>query len=104
MSKTFDKDMTFSFVLTVEDGKLDTNSAEEEFYKFLRHNEKTVLEESEEWNHDRIISHLNHKEEELLKEEHAKDYHGVDDDMGDAYESWLENLSVKELEEIIDKA
>lgn len=29
--------------------------------------------------------------EEFLREKHAKDYHGTDDDMPDAFEKWLDN-------------
>jgi hypothetical protein len=34
--------------------------------------------------------------EEFLKEQHAKDYTGTDDDMPDAFESWLAELTSDE--------
>ena len=33
---------------------------------------------------------------ELLKERHAKNYHGTDDDMPDAFDSWLVELDADE--------
>lgn len=44
-----------------------------------------------------IIDNLTPAQEDVLKEAHAKDYHGTDDDMPDAYEGWLENRSLEEL-------
>jgi len=35
--------------------------------------------------------------EDYLKVEHAKDYHGVDDDMPDAFEAWLAELDANDL-------
>lgn len=35
--------------------------------------------------------------EDFLKEKHADDYHGTDDDMGDNYESWLTDLQLDEV-------
>ncbi len=35
--------------------------------------------------------------EDFLKEEHAEDYHGTDDDMPDAFEAWVERLTMDEL-------
>lgn len=35
--------------------------------------------------------------ENYLKEIHAEDYHGTDDDMTDAFESWLVELQVDDL-------
>ena len=100
--KTFKKDMTFAFVVSVTDGKLDTDSVEEEFYKFLRHNEKSILEDAADWEKDRIISHLNHAEENHLREAHMEQYHGTDDDSVDDYENWLVDLTLDELKEILD--
>jgi hypothetical protein len=42
--------------------------------------------------------------EEFLKEQHAKDYHGTDDDMPDAYEAWLEQLGLDEIIQFADDA
>lgn len=35
--------------------------------------------------------------EDFLKEKHAADYHGTDDDMPDAFEAWLERLQIDEM-------
>lgn len=82
-------------------GKLDTTNLEDEFFKTIRKNEKSWLAEAEEEEHEKIIDSLTPEDEEKLKEEHAKNYHGLDDDMPDAYEDWLEDLSVDELKKII---
>lgn len=50
---------------------------------------------------DAIVSKLTPEQEEKLKEAHAKDYHGTDDDMPDRYEAWLEDLSSVELKQIL---
>lgn len=35
--------------------------------------------------------------EDYLKEMHAQDYHGTDDDMPDAFDNWLVELQVDDL-------
>ena len=35
--------------------------------------------------------------EDFLSSKHAEDYHGCDDDMPDAFESWLNELSVDDM-------
>ena len=35
--------------------------------------------------------------EDYLREIHAKDYHGTDDNMPDSFESWVSNLEVEEV-------
>lgn len=42
-----------------------------------------------------------YKFEDYLKEVHAKQYHGLDDDMPDDYENWLSELG---LEDVIEYA
>ena len=37
-------------------------------------------------------------------EEHAKEYHGTDDDMPDAFEAWLQELDGAELIEFGNRA
>ena len=37
--------------------------------------------------------------EQYLQEIHAKDYHGLDDDMPDAYNAWVSELDAKEIQE-----
>lgn len=87
--------------LTVRDGKLSTEDAEEEFFKTLRKNEKSLIEEAQEEERSNIVDGLTPEQESKLKEEHAKDYHGTDDDMTDAFEGWFEELSVEEIKTIL---
>jgi hypothetical protein len=35
--------------------------------------------------------------EDYLKDIHAQDYIGLDDDMSDSFEAWLENLQIDDL-------
>lgn len=35
--------------------------------------------------------------EDFLKEKHAEDYHGTDDDMPDAFEAWVTDMQVDDL-------
>jgi hypothetical protein len=35
--------------------------------------------------------------EEFLQDIHARDYHGTDDDMPEAYEAWLTDLQVDDI-------
>ena len=44
------------------------------------------------------------KFEDYLRDKHADDYAGTDDDMQDDYEAWLENLDNEELIEFGNKA
>lgn len=37
------------------------------------------------------------KFEEYLKDMHAENYHGVDDDMPDSFETWLADLDTDEI-------
>lgn len=73
----------------------------EEFYAFLRKNEKGWLQEAEEEEKQVLVESLTDEDEKKLKETHAEDYHGTDDDMPDAFENWLENLSVEELKKLV---
>lgn len=41
--------------------------------------------------------------EDYLKDIHAEDYHGTDDDMPDDFERWLENLDNNDLMEYAEK-
>lgn len=84
-----------------EDGAFDTSDAEEEFHKTLRKKELTLKKNAEsEWREE-IIEALSPADEETLRTEHAKDYHGTDDDMVEAYESWLEDLDLSDLKRIL---
>ena len=41
--------------------------------------------------------------EEYLKETHAKQYHGTDDDMPDCFEEWLSNHDTQEIIDFAEK-
>jgi len=41
--------------------------------------------------------------EDFLRAEHAKDYHGCDDDMPDAFEEWIDNLEPDDWIELMAK-
>lgn len=88
-------------VINVNKGKIDTAAAEDEFFALLRKNEKSIIEEIEGMEKSDIIDKLTHAQEDILKEAHAKDYHGTDDDMPDAYEAWIENLTLEELKSFL---
>lgn len=60
-----------------------------------------LWEEEKEQEKSDLIDNLSSPQEELLKEAHAKDYHGTDDDMPDAYEVWIIDLSLDELKTIL---
>ena len=105
----FDTEMQFviggkqvgcSFI-TVEDGRINTEAAEEQFWAVLRKSSGAILKDAEEAEHEKIIDALTPAQEEKLKEEHAKGYTGLDDDMTDAYEDYLLDLSIAELKKII---
>ncbi len=77
---------------------LREESAETEFwnvFRYFRNGEQQAYERSQ------IIDHLTSEQEDKLKEMHAEVYHGTDDDMPDAYEGWLEDLSLTDLKEIL---
>lgn len=48
-----------------------------------------------------IVDHLTKEQEEILKDIHALDYHGTDDDMPDAYENWLADLTSQEIKKYL---
>lgn len=90
-----------SSYVSISNGELRTEAAEEEFYAVLRKNAKSLIQEVEDLERSEIIDNLTDDQETKLKDEHAKDYHGTDDDMPDAYEGWLENLSLDEMKQIL---
>lgn len=95
-------DKTFgSGTIIVENGKVITSVVEDEFYDTLRKNEKSWLAQAEMEERDAIADHLTDEQEELLKEEHAKDYHGTDDDMPDSYDDWLGSLDLADYRRIL---
>jgi len=83
--------------VTIDNGNVYTNVAEGEFYATLRKNEKGWLRDAEEEEKAEIIDTLTDEQLERLRAVHAKDYHGTDDDMPDAFEDWLTDLSLPEL-------
>lgn len=63
--------------------------------------EPKLAKKDEEAKKSDLVDSLTTEQEEKLKEAHAKDYHGTDDDMPDAFESWLEDLTYEQLKELI---
>lgn len=51
---------------------------------------------------ENIIGNLTPDQEEVLQNIHAEQYSGLDDDMPDAYEAWLEDLTVLDLEAYLE--
>ena len=41
--------------------------------------------------------------EKYLQSVHAADYHGLDDDMPDAYEAWVSQLDAEEMIELVNE-
>ena len=87
--------------ISVEKGQVNTNAAEDEFYAVLRKNEKRWIKEAEEEERSLLVENLEASQEEKLKEAHAKQYAGLDDEMSDDYEEWLTDLSLNELKELL---
>ena len=48
------------------------------------------------------IEQINKSFEDFLEEKHAEQYQGLDDDMLDAYNDWLENIDIQEVIEFTD--
>lgn len=42
--------------------------------------------------------------EDFLKEKHAEDYHGTDDNMPDAFDDWCGDLDIQEIMDFADEA
>jgi hypothetical protein len=109
MSKTFDKEIDFYIgavkvggtCISVTEGEIDTQAAEDEFYSILRKHGKSIIEEAEGEEKSYIIDHLTSADEDKLGAEHMKDYHGDKDHWEDSYENFLEELSVSELKKIL---
>ena len=49
-------------------------------------------------------SHQSNMFEDFLKDKHAEQYHGLDDDMPDDFERWVSNLDAQELIDFADQA
>lgn len=59
---------------------------------------KAEIEERKE----QIIDNLTDEQEDVLKNIHAEEYHGTDDDMPDDYERWLTNINLMDLEAYLE--
>lgn len=59
------------------------------------------LEPDEEIIRERIVENLSAENEKKLQEYHAGVYHGTDDDMPDAFENWLGEISLTTLIEVL---
>lgn len=59
-----------------------------------------IKAEQQDWLENKI-ENLSGEEEEKLQEIHSLNYMGTDDDMPDAFESWLSDLSYSELREYL---
>jgi hypothetical protein len=42
--------------------------------------------------------------EEFLKEKHAEDYHGTDDDMSDSFDAWIDALDPSDVMDYAEEA
>lgn len=90
-----------SSYITGKDGKIDTQAVEDEFYAMLRKNEKDLIEDMEEEERDKIIGNLTIAQEAKLKAACMVDYHGDKEHWEDAYERFIEDLSLEEIKKII---
>jgi hypothetical protein len=88
--------------VSVIDGELGVLAATDEFFAVLRKNEKRLVQEAADEERSAIIDNLTSEQEDKLNEAHAEDYHGTDDDMPDAFEGWLEDVSLDELKKILN--
>lgn len=90
-----------SSYLSVADGKVLAENVVDDFISTLRKNEKTIIKDAADEEKSDIVDGLTHAQEEILKIAHGTDYHGTDDDMPDAYEAWIENLTLEELKSFL---
>lgn len=51
---------------------------------------------------ERIIDNLTKEQEETLRNIHAENYSGTDDDMPDDYENWLMDLHLMDLQAYLE--
>lgn len=49
-----------------------------------------------------IVDNLTAEQEDVLKNIHAEDYSGTDDDMPDNFEKWLEDLTLMDLQAYLE--
>lgn len=88
-----------SATLFIENGEIDTTNAEDKFWKAVRFDRQQLIEDERE----NIIDNLTSEQEDKLKEACMKDYHGDKEHWEDAYENFIEYLSLDELKKIIWK-
>ncbi len=79
-------------------GTPDGIKAAERLERFIKLYNETEIEQEA---YSEIVDNLTPEQEEKIKEAHAQDYHGTDDDMPDAYESWLTWITSAELKKIL---
>lgn len=87
--------------IDIEDGRMSTESAEDEFYAVLRKSQKFLIKQADEEEKSDLIDSLTPQQEERLKEVHMQTYTGTDDDAPDAYEAWLEELDCETLKKYL---
>lgn len=51
---------------------------------------------------EEIIDNLTKEQEDILKDVHAQDYTGTDDDMVEDYEKWLMDLTLMDIESYLE--
>lgn len=88
-----------SATLFIENGEVDTTNAEDKFWKAVRFNKQDLIAEELEY----IIDHLTSEQEDKLEAHWAEHIaEGVlDDDMEDAFSSWLEYATLDEVKDIL---
>ncbi len=94
------EEISLTGFIQVENGKiLSSEDAQERFFKAIRVLENTAPDLERTY----LIDNLTTAQEQKLQAEHAENgADGVlDDDMEDSFESWLEDLRLEELNEII---
>jgi len=67
----------------------------------LEKSTNTLLENIEDTMKSILVDNLTKEQEDKLREEHSKNYTGTDDDMPEAYENWLESLTLSEINYIL---
>ena len=83
--------------LFIENGEIDTTSAEESFWKAVRYSRQQLLDEEREY----IMDNLTKEQEEKLKDAHFKDYHGDKEHYEDSFDGYLSDIELDTLKEVI---
>lgn len=53
----------------------------------------SLMDGNHQYNMENIVDQLSDEQIDILRDVHAKNYNGTDDDMPDAFENWLSDLS-----------